>query len=139
MPKKTKADAIAVSTHSKEGMDHFLLGSFAETLIHHSTIPVIAVNPRTKPHASCKNILFPTDLSAESRKAFLKMIPLAKSWEAKVTVFFKAPNPGGTIFETGFFCPRSKLDTCSKFCFGSRGESLKRTCCMGRHRKKTRS
>ncbi len=66
--KKSSADLIAVSTHSRKGLKRFFLGSFAETLSLQSTTPVLVVNPAQRQTAAkSKVILFPTDLSEESK------------------------------------------------------------------------
>jgi nucleotide-binding universal stress UspA family protein len=36
-------DLIAMSTHGRSGVEHWLLGSIAEKVIHHATIPVLLV------------------------------------------------------------------------------------------------
>ena len=41
--KKKKADLIVVSTHGFSGIKHVLLGSTAERVIRHATVPVLVV------------------------------------------------------------------------------------------------
>jgi len=45
--KEIKADIIVMGTHSRKGLDKVLLGSVAENVLHHATIPlfIIPVNP----------------------------------------------------------------------------------------------
>jgi nucleotide-binding universal stress UspA family protein len=38
-----KADLIVIGTHSRTGFDRFIMGSVAENIIRHSTIPVLVV------------------------------------------------------------------------------------------------
>ncbi|WP_109829888.1 universal stress protein [Reichenbachiella versicolor] len=41
--KELGAELIAISTHSRKGLAHFLLGSIAEDTINHSPIPVLTI------------------------------------------------------------------------------------------------
>jgi len=41
--KEFKADLIVVGTHSRTGLDRFLMGSVAEDVIRHSLVPVLVV------------------------------------------------------------------------------------------------
>ncbi len=45
--KEIKADIIVMGTHSRKGLDKVLLGSVAENVLHHATIPlfIIPVKP----------------------------------------------------------------------------------------------
>lgn len=104
------ADLIVTPTHAKRGLDRWLLGSFAETLISRSEVPVLAVNPSvTKRRRKHRRILFATDLSAESAAAFAKLLPYARESGAEVCLFHRfsfdsVPEPGaayslGSLFE----------------------------------------
>ena len=59
--KSKRADLIVTATHANQGLSRLLLGSFTETLILHSKLPVLVVNPTAKARPIQK-ILFPTDL-----------------------------------------------------------------------------
>ncbi|QEC76367.1 universal stress protein [Mucilaginibacter ginsenosidivorax] len=41
--KEFNADLIVLGTHSRTGLDRFLMGSVAENVVRHSTIPVLVV------------------------------------------------------------------------------------------------
>lgn len=86
-----KADAIVVSTHARKGLARFFLGSFAETLLLQSTLPVITVSPTALPSPKISHILFPTDFGQPSRRGFEATVELAKTMNAKLTLFFKEP------------------------------------------------
>lgn len=43
--RETHADVIAMSTHARSGLQHFLLGSVADDLVHISPIPVMLIHP----------------------------------------------------------------------------------------------
>jgi len=41
--KEIKADIIVMGTHSRKGLDKVLLGSVAENVLHHATIPLFII------------------------------------------------------------------------------------------------
>lgn len=86
-----KADAIVVSTHARSGVARLFMGSFAETLALHSTIPIFSVNPNTKVREKISKILFPTDFISPARPAFETVVRFAKATGAELTLFYKEP------------------------------------------------
>lgn len=88
---KEKAEAIVASTHARKGVPRFFMGSFAETLILNSKIPVITLNPQTQVRERISKILFPTTFDPESRPAFEQAVEMATILEAKLTLFYKEP------------------------------------------------
>lgn len=38
-------DLIVIATHGRTGLAHGLMGSVAEKVVQHSSVPVLAVNP----------------------------------------------------------------------------------------------
>ena len=90
--KNTGAEWIAVSTHARHGLTRVLLGSFAESLVSHSELPVLIVGPETVPVESIRRVWFPTDLSVTSRSAFDYAIEMARLWNAELTVYHKVPH-----------------------------------------------
>jgi nucleotide-binding universal stress UspA family protein len=85
----TDADIIAVSTHASKGAARIILGSFAETLILQSPLPVLVSNPTLRFSGKIKRILFPTDLTEKSREVFSRVLELAKKWNARVLIWHK--------------------------------------------------
>lgn len=77
---------IFATTHARRGLPRFWLGSFVETLLMYSPIPVVALNPQTKSATHISSILLPTDLTKGSRKSLEKIIPLAKRLGAKIHI-----------------------------------------------------
>jgi nucleotide-binding universal stress UspA family protein len=82
--KKKRAGLIAVNTRRLLSPFPFKIGGFAEALIGKSNLPIIAVNPKAKVPSKIKNILFATDLSPKSHKAFRKTLKLASRLGAKI-------------------------------------------------------
>lgn len=105
--KKEKADLILVNTHARKGLSRFWMGSFAETLMHHSSVPVLFLNPNYKPTGSIKTILFSTNLAPESQKALLKVAALTKRLKAELVLYnnieYFVATPGLSFTETMVF------------------------------------
>lgn len=83
------ADLITVSTHSRKGAARLVMGSFAETLVLQSPIPVLVINPKWQPAKKLKHILFPTDFSDASSLVFDRVLRLAKELNCEVLLFHK--------------------------------------------------
>lgn len=79
-----KALLIFSPTHARKGFPRFWLGSFTETLLMNSPIPVITVNPKTKAGLRFQNVIYPTDLSKLSQKSLNAFLPVARLMNAKV-------------------------------------------------------
>ncbi len=84
-----KAELIAVGSHSRTGLNRLVLGSFAETLLLKSDIPVLVINPTTKQTKAVKHLLFATDFSDASHEAFEQVVALAAQLKARVTLYSK--------------------------------------------------
>jgi len=85
--KQKKADLIVVSTHGRKGISRFFLGSFAETLVLQSRIPLLLISPKIAVKNKLSPILFPTDLGASSKDALKMVSEFAFSVGAKLIVF----------------------------------------------------
>lgn len=88
--KECGAEVIVVATQAKSGFERLFMGSFAETLLLSSKIPVITVNPQGKIPTKFSSILFVTNFSNESEVAFKKVLDFAKQLKAKVTLFHQS-------------------------------------------------
>ena len=94
--KKEKVDFILVNTHARKGFSRFWMGSFAKTLMHQSTIPVLFLNPSSKPVSGIKTILFPTNLSPDSQKAMRKVGEMASRLRAELVLYYNVEYFAGT-------------------------------------------
>lgn len=81
------ASVILVSTRARKGFDRAALGSFAETLVLRSPIPVLVVNPKGRPHQKLTTLLYPTDFSAASKKGLDRLISFAKPLGMQLLLF----------------------------------------------------
>lgn len=101
--KDYKADLILLSTHARSGIERWTLGSYAETLILSSTVPVMVINPQHELPKTVKNILVPTDLSEDSGKFVLSIGAWAKAAGAELTLFYKQPDPLDPMIQQGVY------------------------------------
>ena len=102
--KRNKSNMILVGTHAKKGLSRLFLGSFAETLLLHSEVPVLVVGPHAEvphPDPKAESILFSTDFGQSSYSTFKGVLLLAKARDAKVTLFHCLPHPVEPFFQSG--------------------------------------
>lgn len=83
------ADLIALTTHARKGLDRFFMGSFAESLVLKSTIPLLITNPSNAWDPSFRFILYATDFAKSSNETFVKAISLAQQVSAHLTLFHR--------------------------------------------------
>jgi len=90
-----KIDLAILGTHGRTGMKHLLMGSVAEELFRNLPCPVLTVGPNVAKSSlqatSIKHILFPTDLSDESRAVFPYLASLAAEYKASLTLLHILP------------------------------------------------
>jgi nucleotide-binding universal stress UspA family protein len=87
------SDLIVVGTHARKGVPRLFLGSFAETLILRSPLPVLVVNPRVKVRERVQTLLFPTDFSPGSHQVFPRVVDLARQTGARILLFHRLDIP----------------------------------------------
>lgn len=93
------ADLIVVGSHSRQGFQRFLLGSFAESLLLQSSVPVIVIGSHTTRLNNFKNILFPTEFGDHSKESFRKTIEVAKLLKSEITLFHVITRPVESLFD----------------------------------------
>jgi nucleotide-binding universal stress UspA family protein len=79
------ADAIVMGTHGRRLLGRLLIGSVTEALFRKLTIPLMTVCHTTRP-LEFKRLLFATDLSDNSEKAFTDVLDLARTLSASLLV-----------------------------------------------------
>lgn len=87
--KLQNTDVIVLATHGRKGLKRWFLGSFAESMMQQSEIPLLIVNPHWKKTSDFRTILFPTDFSDESKDAYLKVVDFAKTSGSRIILFHK--------------------------------------------------
>ena len=93
MIKENKIDLIVAGTHGRTGVRKLLLGSVVEEICRVATCPVLTVGPALAPRTEIKfrRILFPTDLSEDSKGIIPYLRQIAAEHEAEVTVLHVMP------------------------------------------------
>ena len=59
-----QADLIVMGTHGRTGLAHLFLGSMAEKILRHATVPVLTVRERTEPRRTTGDMVV-TDLATD--------------------------------------------------------------------------
>jgi nucleotide-binding universal stress UspA family protein len=92
-------DLVVLGTHGRTGWKHLVMGSVAEELFRRLICPVVTIGPRfsrTSEKGQVKKILFPTDLSQESRIIFPCLALLAAENKAELILVHILPEESGT-------------------------------------------
>jgi nucleotide-binding universal stress UspA family protein len=97
------ARLIVVATHGRRGLRRWLLGSFAETLLLRSKVPVMIAGPHTRSEQGFKHILFPTDFGESSPQVFRQVVAMAKEFGARLTLYHAVPKPLEPVFQSGIY------------------------------------
>jgi len=80
------ADALAMGTHGRTGVQRFVAGSVTETVLRKSPVPVLTVRAteRSDARGSYDEILLPTDGSEAASVAFDHGIAVATAFDARI-------------------------------------------------------
>ncbi len=97
------AACIVIATHARSGLERWAMGSFAETLILTSKVPVLVVNPDKKLPASVRKILVPTDLAPRSDKFISAIASYARAQGAEIVLYHKQEDPLDPIVQQGVY------------------------------------
>lgn len=84
------AGLLGLFTHARKGYSRFLLGSFAETAIHRSSINLLILNPKTEVKEKIKKVFFASDFSPIAEKRLQVVIDQCQKLKASLTVFHHA-------------------------------------------------
>ncbi|MCB0366988.1 MAG: universal stress protein [Bdellovibrionaceae bacterium] len=87
-PYTKRAHMILATTANRSGLNRFLLGSFAETLLLTCHKPLLFFSAGSRVPTSIKTIIFPTDFSDESFRAFKICVKRAAAVNAKILLFY---------------------------------------------------
>ena len=79
-------DCIIMGTHGASGFTR-ILGTNSSKVINYSNVPVIVVKS-ARANNAYKNIVFPLDLSVESKQKVKMAIHLAKSYQATINIIY---------------------------------------------------
>ncbi len=89
--RRNDVDLIVISTHGRSGISRLSLGSVTDSLIRHTTIPVLVVKPSASylnPQVGdgFKRIVVPLDGSSLAEQILPRVLTLAKFEEAEITL-----------------------------------------------------
>ncbi len=89
--RRHRVDLIVISTHGRSGVSRLSLGSVTDSLIRHTTIPVLVVKPPTsylnaQVSEAFKRIIVPLDGSTLAEQILPRVLKLAKLEEAEITL-----------------------------------------------------
>ncbi|MGZ3687288.1 MAG: universal stress protein [Bdellovibrionota bacterium] len=96
-------DLIAASTHGRHGLKRLILGSFAESLLQHSLIPVLVIGPHTEPAQILERIMFPTDFTFHGERMFRRAVLLAQALRTRLTLFHAVVHPVEPVLQSGVY------------------------------------
>lgn len=96
-----QADWIMVSSKGRSGLQRLAFGSFAESLLTKSPIPVLVLGRGDSEHFDVKKIFFATDFSEFSRKIYLRFLRQAKQLKAQITLYHAVTRPEAMMVGTG--------------------------------------
>jgi nucleotide-binding universal stress UspA family protein len=88
-----KIDLVVMGTHGRTGIRRLLLGSAVEAVCRVATCPVLTVGPSLAPRTATtfSRILFPTDLSDDSKRILPYLRQMAEEFESEITVLHVMP------------------------------------------------
>jgi nucleotide-binding universal stress UspA family protein len=95
-----RIDLIVVGTHGRSGMGKIILGSVAEKIFRHSSVPVLTIGPRIRrPRdiTGALRFLAPCDLTPRSHPAIQFACVLAKERGAQLTVLHVIDHANGEM------------------------------------------
>ena len=87
-----QADLVVMTTHARSGLNRAWVGSVADGVIRHATVPVLALRPvegssrRDASRHLFERVLVPVDGSPESMEIFKPAAALAKCANARITL-----------------------------------------------------
>ena len=89
--RRNEVDLIVISTHGRSGISRLSLGSVTDSLIRHTTIPILVVKPPTSylnPQLieAFKRIVVPLDGSTLAEQILPRVLELAKLEDAEITL-----------------------------------------------------
>ena len=103
MVEDKKIDLIVMGTHGRTGVRRLLLGSAVEAVCRVATCPVLTVGPSLapRPATTFSRILFPTDLSDDSKRILPYLRQMAEEYQSEITILHVMPeelvsNPDAT-------------------------------------------
>lgn len=88
-----KIDLIVAGTHGRSGLRKLLIGSAVEAICRGASCPVLTVGPGLVQHRTSEfgRILFPTDLSEDSKRVLPYLRDTAEQYQSQITILHVMP------------------------------------------------
>ncbi len=86
--RENNAKLIIVISHGREGIARLIFGSFAETLLAQSWVPILFIGVKTAIGIQSKKVIFITDFSPESETAFKLFLAHVESFNPEVLIYY---------------------------------------------------
>ncbi|MBW4359521.1 universal stress protein [Flavobacterium taihuense] len=83
--KQNSIDLIIMGSHGASGINEILIGSNTEKVVRQSETPVLVIKNKID-NFNISNIVFASDFSKETKKAFQKFLDFAKLFNSKVNL-----------------------------------------------------
>jgi nucleotide-binding universal stress UspA family protein len=80
------ADLILTGTHGRSGVSRLFVGSFAESVLLYSDVPLLVVGAGVRMTRAFDHILFPTDFGKHAKLVFEHVLALARQLRARLTI-----------------------------------------------------
>lgn len=88
--KRGRHDLVVVGTHGLSGVQRLFFGSTTEQVLHHATVPVLAVPParrrRVRDPAAVTRVLVPIDLAGEWQSDAIHGAAVARAFDAELVL-----------------------------------------------------
>lgn len=91
--KTSQASMIFATTRRHSLLVMGSMGRFADSLVSHSTVPVLLMNPKARLRLPLQTVVYPSDLSRISESTFLQMSPLFKGTDTNICIFNQIEQP----------------------------------------------
>lgn len=95
-----QSDLVVVSSHGRSGPGRIVLGSFAESLLASSPVPVLFLSEDVDEANRSNKILFPTDFSETSKRTLALFLKHLEGFRGELVLYHAISIPA-SIFETG--------------------------------------
>jgi nucleotide-binding universal stress UspA family protein len=93
--RQVHADMVVMGTRGRRGIERWLLGSVAESVLRASTIPVVTIGPNARKAAASgrpiKSILFATSLKTNSNESARLVYRWSERLQAQMVMFHAVP------------------------------------------------
>ncbi len=96
---KTHTDLIIVGSHGRKGLQRFLLGSFAESLLMQSEVPVCVISSEFRKTKNSNIILYPTEFGEHAKENYRHTLNLAKNMKAEILLLHAIERPIESLFD----------------------------------------